>query len=113
MLRYTVIIYKFTQGNLGAKKIASSRFQPPVKKKNRKLRHWRQTVRSLVMVFNATFNNSSILLWRSDLLVEETGVPRENQDMSQVTDNLYHIKLYGVHLAMNDVRTNNVSGDRH
>jgi hypothetical protein len=28
-----VIIYKFTQGNLGAKKIASSRFQSPVEKK--------------------------------------------------------------------------------
>jgi hypothetical protein len=47
LLRYTVIIYKFTQGNLGAKKIASSRFQSPVKKKNRKLRHWRPTARSL------------------------------------------------------------------
>jgi hypothetical protein len=34
---YTVIIYKFTQGNQGAKKIARSRFQSPVKKKNRKL----------------------------------------------------------------------------
>jgi hypothetical protein len=28
-----VIIYKLTQGNLGGKKIASSRFQSPVKKK--------------------------------------------------------------------------------
>jgi hypothetical protein len=35
------------QGNLGAKKIASSRFQSPVKKINRKLRHWRPTARSL------------------------------------------------------------------
>jgi hypothetical protein len=42
-----VIIYKFTQGNIGAKKIARSRFQSPVKKKNRKLRHWRPTARSL------------------------------------------------------------------
>ena len=33
LLRYTVIIYKFTQGNLGAKKITRSRFQSPVKKK--------------------------------------------------------------------------------
>ena len=33
LLRYTVIIYKFTQRNLGAKKIAKSRFQSPVKKK--------------------------------------------------------------------------------
>ena len=30
------------------------------------------------MVFNATFNNISAISWRSDLLVEETGVPAEN-----------------------------------
>jgi hypothetical protein len=30
------------------------------------------------MVFNATFNNSSVISWRSVLLVEETGVPEEN-----------------------------------
>jgi hypothetical protein len=30
-----------------------------------------------VMAFNATFNNISIILWRSVLLVKETGVPRE------------------------------------
>jgi len=26
-------------------------------------------------VFNATFNNISVILWQSDLSVEETGVP--------------------------------------
>ena len=31
-----------------------------------------------VMVFNATFNNVSVILWQSVLLVEETGVAREN-----------------------------------
>jgi hypothetical protein len=30
------------------------------------------------MVFNATFNNISVILWRSVLFVEETGVPGEN-----------------------------------
>jgi hypothetical protein len=30
------------------------------------------------MVFEATFNNISVISWRSVLLVEETGVPREN-----------------------------------
>jgi len=29
------------------------------------------------MVFNATFNNISVILWQSLLLVEETGVPGE------------------------------------
>ena len=30
------------------------------------------------MVFKATFNNISVISWRSVLLEEETGVPREN-----------------------------------
>jgi hypothetical protein len=29
------------------------------------------------MMFNATFNNISVMPWQSVLLVEETGVPRE------------------------------------
>ena len=31
-----------------------------------------------VMVFNTTFNNISVILWQSVLLVEETGVPIED-----------------------------------
>jgi hypothetical protein len=31
------------------------------------------------MVHNATFNNISVILWLSVLLVEEAGVPGENQ----------------------------------
>jgi len=30
------------------------------------------------VVLNATFNNNSVISWRSVLLVEETGVPGEN-----------------------------------
>ena len=37
------------------------------------------------MVFNATFNNISVISWRPVLLVEE------------ITDKLYHIMLYQVH----------------
>jgi hypothetical protein len=31
-----------------------------------------------VVVFNATFNNISVILWRSVLLEEETEIPEEN-----------------------------------
>jgi hypothetical protein len=39
-----------------------------------------------LLVFNATFNNSSVISWRSVLLVEETGGPGENH--RSVTDKL-------------------------
>jgi len=34
------------------------------------------------MVFNATFIKISVILWRSVLLVEETGVPAEKPDLT-------------------------------
>jgi len=35
-------------------------------------------LRVRIMLFNATFNNISVIPWQSVLLVEETGVPRED-----------------------------------
>jgi hypothetical protein len=43
-----------------------------------------------LVVFNATFNTISVISWRSVLLVEETRLPGETTDLSQVTDKLYH-----------------------
>ena len=39
-----------------------------------------------VMVFNATFNNFSVISWRSVLLVEETGCLEKTTDSLHVTD---------------------------
>jgi len=42
----------------------------------------------LFMVFNATSNNISLILWRSVLLVEETEDSEKTTDLSHVTDKL-------------------------
>ena len=36
------------------------------------------------MVFNATFNNISVILWQSVLYVEETSVPGENNQPAAI-----------------------------
>jgi hypothetical protein len=44
-------------------------------------------------VFNITFSNISVISWWQVLLVEETRLPKETTDLSQVTDKL-HMTLY-------------------
>jgi hypothetical protein len=56
------------------------------------------------MLLNATFNNISVISWRTALLVEETGVPGKKT--------LSHNVVSSKH-RLNGIRTHNVSGDIH
>ena len=69
-----------------------------------------QNIGAMFMVFNATFNNISVISWRS---VYWWGYPKNTTDLSRVTDKLlrftdsdyplnssYHKMLFGVHIAM-------------
>jgi hypothetical protein len=50
------------------------------------------------MVFNATFNNISVISWLSVLLEEELDYLEKTTDLPHVTDKVDHI-TYGIRLA--------------
>ena len=64
-----------------------------------------------LMVFNTIFNNISVILWRSVLLVEETGGPRKNH--CPVASHWQTSSHNVVHLTLIEIRTHKISGDRH
>jgi len=64
------------------------------------------------VVFNATFNNISVIFrdgqfywWKKPEFLEKT------TDLPYVTDILYHIMLYRVDLAMSEIAT--LTGGKH
>jgi len=63
------------------------------------------------MEFNDTFNNISVIWWRSVLLVEETGGHGENpRPLASHRQTLSHNV---VDFALISIRTHNISGNRH
>ena len=65
------------------------------------------------MVFNATFNNISIISWWSVLLMEETGAPGENhRHAGSHWQTLLH-NVVSSTPRLSGVRTHNVTSDRH
>ena len=65
---------------------------------------------SWFMVFNATFNNISVILWRSVLLVEET--EENHQPVASHKQTLSHSVVSSTP-RQNRIQIHNVSGDRH
>ena len=70
------------------------------------------TFRVRFMMLNATFNNISVLLWQSVLLVEESEVPGENH---RPAASHWHTStnIASNTLRLSGIQTHNVSGDRH
>ena len=60
---------------------------------------------------NATFNNISVISWRSVLLVEVTEGPGDNH--RPVTSHWQTLSHNAILLALIEIRTHNNNGDRH
>ena len=65
------------------------------------------------MMFNATFNNISVISWRSVFLVEETGVLGENHRPVASHWQTLSYNVVSSTPRLSEIRTHNFSGDRH
>jgi hypothetical protein len=66
-----------------------------------------------VMVFKDTFNNISVISWRSVLLVEETGVPAENHRPVASHWQTLSPNFVSSKSCLSGKRTHNINGDRN
>ena len=64
-----------------------------------------------LVVSNATFNNISVISCRSVVLLEETGEREENH--RPVASHWQTLSHTVVHLALIEIQTHSISGDRY
>jgi hypothetical protein len=67
----------------------------------------------MVMVFNATFHNISVICGSQFYWTRKPKYLEKTTNLSQVTDKVDHIMLYQVHLAMKGLRNIMESGIKH
>ena len=68
----------------------------------------------LMLMFKATFNNISVNYRGGQFYwCRKPEYPEKTTNMSQVTDNIYHIMLYRIHLTMSGIQIYNFIGGRH
>ena len=67
----------------------------------------------MVMVFSATFNNISVISWRSILFVEETELPGENHRPAASNLQALSHNVVSSTPRLSGIRTHNFSDDRH
>jgi hypothetical protein len=65
------------------------------------------------MVFNATFNNISVISWLYVLLVKETGVPGENHRPATSHWQTLSHNIVSSTPRLCGIQTHNFSGDRY
>ena len=88
---------------LGAKKIASSRFQSPIKKTNRKLRHWRPTARSLPVFNNKNPHRNKFYMGCRQVFTTSFSLPKYINNINHITQNI-HINFNKKKAKQNCVR---------
>jgi hypothetical protein len=66
-----------------------------------------------VVVFNATFNNISVISWQSVLLVEKSAVPRENHRSATSHCQTLSHNVVSSTPRISRIRTHNFSADSH
>ena len=65
------------------------------------------------MVFSATFNIISVILWQSVLLVEETRVPGENHRPASSHSQTLSQNVVSSTPCLSGIQTHNFNGDWH